>query len=437
MTVAPASPPPAPNSGWLSDAEADPPWATLDDSLFKAVDLFNSDTDLRLMPVVDTAHRPIGAIFEKDVRRLLLNPFGHALLRNPYFGHGVVRHVRACPVAEIDTGIGALIHAYRRAGGSEGMILTRNGRLAGVIGNRRLLLLAAEYERTSAAGRVARAERIERASERFEGEVASLAQALGDLSAMLQHSAAETGHRATEVGERAVAVASAASQTSDNMREIAARGRDLAASLEQVEGNTQAAEAAAGKVSALVRAGSARTRELHRAAQTVDSVIALISDIAGQVNLLALNATIEAARAGEAGRGFTVVANEVKQLSNQTGVAAGRITAHVAEIRRGIDDVALGHMQVEEAIASMVDLAAGVQGAIAAQQAATHLIARNVEEAVGASNAIRHDVEAIGGTSRTASSSAGDMHALAARLQRDAGTLSVELGAFLAELRSA
>jgi methyl-accepting chemotaxis protein len=85
----------------------------------------------------------------------------------------------------------------------------------------------------------------------------------------------------------------------------------------------------------------------------------------------------------------------------------------------------------------MVDLAAGVQEAIAAQQGATHMIARNVEEAVGASNAIRHDVEAIGGTSRAASSSAGDMHALAARLERDAGTLSVELGAFLGELRSA
>ncbi|AQR75384.1 methyl-accepting chemotaxis protein [Sphingomonas sp. LM7] len=437
MKVAQLAPQPDPNPGWLTDAEADPPWLTLEDSLFKAVDLFNSDTDLRLMPVVDASHRPVGAIFEKDVRRLLLNPFGHALLRNPYFGHGVVRHVRACPVAEAATDIGALLHAYRAASGSEGMILTRGGRLAAVIGNRRLLHLAAEYERSSAATRVARAERIERASERFEGEVATLAQALGGLSAELQRSAASSADRAAEVGNRAVAVASAASQTSDNMREIAARGRELAGSLEHIESSTQAAEAAAGKVSALVRAGSARTRELHRAAQTIDSVIALISDIAGQVNLLALNATIEAARAGEAGRGFTVVANEVKQLSNQTGVAAGRIAAHVDEIRRGIDDVTLGHVQVEDAIASMVDLAAGVQAAIVAQEGATRTIARNVEEAVGASTAIRNDVEAIGGTSRVASDSAGDMHALAARLHHDAGALSTELEAFLAELRRA
>jgi methyl-accepting chemotaxis protein len=173
---------PAANPDWLTRVEADPPSLTLEDSLFEAVELFNSDTDLRLMPVVDNAHRPVGAIFERDVRRLLLNPFGHALLRNPYFGHGVVRHVRSCPVAEISPDFGTLIHAYRAANGSEGMILTRGGKLAAVIGNRRLLHLAAEYERSTAATRVARAGRIERASERFEGEVAALARALGKLS---------------------------------------------------------------------------------------------------------------------------------------------------------------------------------------------------------------------------------------------------------------
>ena len=431
MKVAPFPSQRDPNPGWLTGAEADPPWLTLDDSLFKAVDLFNSDTDLRLMPVVDAAHRPVGAIFEKEVRRLLLNPFGHALLRNPHYGHGVVRHVRACPVAEIASDVATLIHAYRAANGSEGMILTRSGRLAGVIGNRRLLHLAAEYERSTAATRIARA------SERFEGEVASLARALSALSAEVQGSAASSADRAAEVGNRAVAVASAASQTSDNMREIAARGRELAVALERVEDNTQAAELAAGRVSALVRAGSGRTRDLRRAAQTIDSVIGLISDIAGQVNLLALNATIEAARAGEAGRGFTVVANEVKQLSSQTGVAAGRIAAHIDEIRRGIDEVALGHEQVEDAIAAMVDLAAGVQVAVVAQEDATRTIARNVEEAVGASTAIRHDVEAIGGTSRAASASASGMHGLAAKLQHGAAALSDELAAFLRELRAA
>jgi methyl-accepting chemotaxis protein len=421
----------------LTPAEAAPPSLTLDDPLLLAVDIFNGDTELRLIPVVDAQRRPIGAIFEKDIRRLLLNPFGHALMRNPSYGDGVRRHLRSCPVAEATLGIAALIDAYRTANGTEGMILTLDGKLHGLVGNRRLVHLAAEREQRASAARIARAEHIERASERFEAQIASLAGAMGRLAADLQTSARATSDRATDLGDRAVAVASAAAQTSGNMTEIAARGHDLAASLGAIARSSAEAQEAAATALDRVAAGSARTRELLRAAQSIDSVIGLISEIAGQVNLLALNATIEAARAGEAGRGFSVVANEVKQLSSQTGTAAARIAAHVHEIRQSVDHVAAGHEQVERAIEAMAGLASGVRSAVAAQEAATHTIARNVGEAVQASTAIQQDVEAIGDTSHAASLQAGDMRSLAERLRADAGALSTQLETFLDELHQA
>jgi methyl-accepting chemotaxis protein len=73
--------------------------------------------------------------------------------------------------------------------------------------------------------------------------------------------------------------------------------------------------------------------ELERAAREIGSVVTMIAGIASQTNLLALNATIEAARAGEAGRGFSVVASEVKSLANQTADATRDITAQVAAIQ--------------------------------------------------------------------------------------------------------
>lgn len=422
---------------WLTDAERAPLYLTEGASLSEAIDRFQSDLDLRLVPVVDAVRRPVGALFERDVRRLLLNPFGHALVRNPAFGSSLRRYVRPCPIAEITQPPEALLDHYRAAGGTEGMIFTLGGRLFGIATNRRLLMLAAERERIAARASALRAERIERATERFEAQIATLTGGMNTLARELDNNAGATVDRAVLAGERATAVASAATQTGYNMSEIASRGRDLAGALARIAGSTVDANAAATRAMTLVETGGQRARELLGAAQSIDTVIAMISEIAGQVNLLALNATIEAARAGEAGRGFTVVANEVKQLSNQTGNAARRITHHVHTIRQGIDQVVEANGEVERAVGAMAALSAEVESAVATQEQATRLIARNVDEAVDASAGIHLDMQAIGGTSRGASDSARQMRLLAERLMDGAAGLSRELGAFLEELRAA
>jgi methyl-accepting chemotaxis protein len=81
-------------------------------------------------------------------------------------------------------------------------------------------------------------------------------------------------------------------------------------------------------------------QELERSIANITTVAQMINAVAQQTNLLALNANIEAARAGEAGRGFGVVAEEVKSLAGQTAAATARIEATVAEVRAGAEAAA-------------------------------------------------------------------------------------------------
>lgn len=423
-------------ASWLTHAERNPPSIRFDGSFVAAVDAFQANPDLRILPVLDRFRKPIGAIFERDVRKLLLNPFGHALMRNPAYGPRIEPHLRPCPMAEATLDLDALIAAYRRAQGTEGMILLRHGQLYATLSNRRLVNLAAEREVARAARRVERAARIEAASDRFEREVGSLADNMAGLARLLAANAEETMQRSALAGHRASAVASAAQQTGDHMTDIADRGHALTETLERIAARTHQADQSVRQAVTMMNGNADRMRELRRSATSIESVVELIGAIASQVNLLALNAAIEAARAGDAGRGFTVVANEVKALSNQTAQAAGRIAVQVRDMGTAIDSVGRDRDNIADSIASIEALSREIEAAISAQHGATGTIARRVQEVVDASETVRDDVEQIVATAQGASASAAEMQTLSGNLSRSAVALSSEAARLLAEIRA-
>lgn len=423
--------------GWLTAAERNPRSLTLQNSLADAVRLFQADTDLRLLPILDEMARPIGAIFEKDVRRLLLNPFGHALLQNPTFNSDLKSFLRPCPVHEMTDRIGLLVDHYRREDGREGMILTRDGRLYATLSNRRLLLLAAEREHEEAKVRLARAERIERAGQRFETQAAALSTQMVQLSNSVQRLAEATVDRSTIAGNRAAAVAGAAVQTRDNMGLVAERGQGLARAFAGIEAALTASRSAAHVTVDRVSSGSQRARNLLEAAQSIDAVMNLVNDIASTVNLLSLNATIEAARAGEAGRGFAVVASEIRTLSDQTHEATQRIFSQVEALRDGVSGMVGDYQLVEAAIETMVSSSGAIDQAISEEADTTRLIATSVAEASSASTMIEESVTAIVQSVRSASTSARELDSLANQLRQGASALGDEVSAFLSEVRAA
>jgi methyl-accepting chemotaxis protein len=421
----------------LTESERNPRWIDANGTLLQAVEAFQADTDLRLLPLLDPLGTPVGAIFEKDIRRLLLNPFGHALLRNPTINCNLSEHLRPCPTMELSDDIGALIDHYRRSNGREGMILTVGGKLYATLTNRRLLMLAAEHEYQAAQRRLARAERIAAAGSQFEVQAGALAQQMVQLANAVHRLAEATADRAGVAGRQATSVASAAVQTRDSLTQLADRGRGLASAFDRIETTVAGNRKIAGATAVRVKDGGERARELLDAARSVDQVMAIVADIAGTVNLLSLNATIEAARAGDAGRGFAVVAGEIRKLSDQTQEATQAIDSQVQALRSGIELVAADYAEVVEAIASMAAGAAEIDDAIGKEADTTRLIARSVADAGQASVTIEQAVSTIAQSVRSASTSARELDRMANDLRSGASALGESVSAFLQEVRAA
>jgi len=133
---------------------------------------------------------------------------------------------------------------------------------------------------------------------------------------------------------------------------------------------------------AVERANASRATidALAKAAEQIGDVVSVIQEIAEQTNLLALNATIEAARAGEAGRGFSVVAAEVKSLATQTAKSTEQIGAKVAEIQSVTRDAIVSLSGVAEAIERLSGVTASVSDTIEQQRAASENFASSAND---------------------------------------------------------
>lgn len=424
-----------PRSRWLADDERRPLSIDRGARLEHAADLFRRNPESRFIVVVKDGGIPIGALMERDIRGLLLNPYGHALLCNPAYGSNLDDHVRAVPIADMHCPAPELIAAYRAGNGSEGMILTRDGRLYATLSNRRLVLLAATLEVERARERVRQAARIESASAAFDTEVARLADDLGTLAAAVAAHAVAAGNRAGATGASAAAMAMTASDGADHLDRIEKEGRSLLSALAGVAEESRAARALVADAVMMVGDGAARTAALGRSADSIGSIAQIIGTIAAEVNMLALNARIEAARAGEAGRGFAVVAASIKQLSAQTARAAGTVASHVDDVQAAVADVAAAHARIEEAVHEIAGRSARITDAAEIQLAAMDVITAHVAEAASGAAATHAQAGIVGENARLAAASSTAMRSLADRLTVQAGSVAAKAHAFLHEVR--
>ncbi|WP_019960512.1 methyl-accepting chemotaxis protein [Woodsholea maritima] len=264
------------------------------------------------------------------------------------------------------------------------------------------------------------ASEVEEATMSGVGEVTMIADDVSQRSQSMREVLAKAGKEAEDVSrhakesvEKADRASSLASQIVEAISEVTV----------QISRSDELARSAVNQASE----SRSRVEELRDAARQIGDFVDLINELAEQTNLLALNATIEAARAGEAGKGFAVVASEVKALAAQTNKSTEEITARV----QGIQDRTMGAVKAIEAISTSIDSLSEVTAAVAAameeQRTATASFTEFVTDTRNVVSEVAGQIASISQTTTEAAREADQMADAVVKMARTSEEASIAI----------
>ncbi|MCP3943018.1 MAG: methyl-accepting chemotaxis protein [Desulfobacteraceae bacterium] len=222
----------------------------------------------------------------------------------------------------------------------------------------------------------------------------------GNMSADIDKAAVKVDSASSSAGEMTGilgSVSTAMEQTASNIDSVASSSTEMTNTIDEIAKNLERARSITAEAVDLSGKAAKVMDNLGDFAQHISKVTESITEISDQTNLLALNATIEAARAGEMGRGFTVVAGEIKALASQTGIATTNIKQQVADIQQATGEAVDKIEQIVKIIHTTDEAVANIASAVEEQSVVTKEISMNISQAsVGVQNASNNVAQSFG-----------------------------------------
>ena len=225
----------------------------------------------------------------------------------------------------------------------------------------------------------------------------------------LHGSAVTLQNEATAADEKCTAASGVLGEAKTRLDTSAAASASFRESLGEVGENAAGAASLARNATQQGVEAREAVAVLTDNAKKIDSVVKLISEIAAQTNLLALNATIEAARAGEAGRGFSVVAQEVKSLANQTAKATEEIGSQVSAMQSATTRAAGQIASIVHSVERMGGVVNSIVDAAKSQEQAAITVASETSAVAEAFRSVDRALEASVASAAYTRSAAGDV----------------------------
>ena len=281
-----------------------------------------------------------------------------------------------------------------------------------------------QRERDEEAAQERRAE-MKGLADSFEERVASLIMVLTESAREMQKTAQEMAQASEQTVLISGNVSSRATEADTNVHEVSAATERLSACAHEISQQINTVIGMADDASREAETTSQEVNQLLDMAQSIGDVVDAIKDTAEQTNLLALNATIEAARAGEAGKGFAVVADEVKKLANETADRTTQISERVSHIQRAIHGSADAMNNIIESVKRIDNAAGAMSASVAEQNDVTAEIGRSVHEASAGTQhvsssilSVQEKAQSSGESSKTVLSAANELLQMSEDLQQ-------------------
>ena len=271
----------------------------------------------------------------------------------------------------------------------------------------------------------------------FESSVAKIVQSVGAAADQLENAACSMHRFAHHAGEQSANAARDAEGASQSAMRVSASVSDLSKSILSIAATADQQAQLGVAARGASQTGEEVIRALAERAANIDAFVGLIQGVASQTNMLALNATIEAARAGDAGRGFGVVAAEVKALASQTHDATGQITEIVSGISSGAAQADRVIEQVSRAMSELEQAATKMRSTIGDQSSVATLIEQSAVDSAAGASQIAQRIGEVAKAAGEAVQFSDEIQASATGLSKIAQGLKSATDEFLSQLRAA